>query len=154
MNFNGEVLRFLRSDPQIRIVVLHGRWSDAFIHSADQQWLINDLQHQNRIPSIVETQAIFDRALVASIQSLQIAGKQVLVVKDVPEFDFDPILRIRSAQILPRRALAGWMKVQAAGDPGYGPRASPALEAMVNSRLQRVVETVQGVPLIDPLSGS
>src|ERR1019366_8723408 len=59
-----------------------------------------------RAPSAESNRQLFQSALAATVLALQTAGKQVILVQDAPSFPVEPLLRVRTAHIPARRALA------------------------------------------------
>jgi peptidoglycan/LPS O-acetylase OafA/YrhL len=150
MNFNHRVLELLQANRRVQVVVLAGRWTDGFQRDVEnKRWLISDLQHPQEIPTSETSKAIFTRALSASIQALQEAGKQVIVLEDVPNFDFDPLSRVRTAKIPLRHALATWMGADEANDSGVGALRETDSATAANQQLKRTLDSLHDVPLIE-----
>ena len=123
IDFNNKVLDLIAGDRRIRIVILAGRWADPF-REGNIYPLVSDSAHEHELPSPDSVRGTFVQSLAVLIRSLQKAGKQVMVVDDVPNFDFDPMLRFRAAHIPARHAMAVWMGVDT-GNPGFGPSCLP-----------------------------
>jgi peptidoglycan/LPS O-acetylase OafA/YrhL len=145
IRYNSQALELLRNDPRVRIVVLNGWWkvecSDCWIFTGaapDRQ----DFTQQAAI-------GIFRNSLAATIQGLQAAGKQVIVMGDVPVLGSDPLLRFLTGKIPARRALATWMGADLPLDGEFDRTVDPASVALVNSQLKIVTDGFAGVPLID-----
>ncbi len=80
---------------------------------------------------------------------MQIAGKQVVVIEDVPRFKFDPFSRVRTAQIPARQVLARWLGSQDAADPGVADPTDKATVEMVNVLLKHITDSLSDVRLVD-----
>lgn len=149
IQFNRRTLDLLESDPRVKIVVLTGAWENSFKQGDVDRWLITDIANEKHMLPPEEVSAVFQRSLTATIQGLQQSGKQVIVLEDVPTFDLDPLYRIRAAQIPARHALAKWMGVQSASDPGYAPIGDLASIEITDAHLKMALEGLHGVQLID-----
>jgi peptidoglycan/LPS O-acetylase OafA/YrhL len=149
MEFNRRSLRLLQADHRVRIVVLAGRWMDSFRPKEEEVWLVTGSGHPKEVPTPDTEKTLFKRFLVTSVQDLQAAGKQVVVLEDVPNFNFDPLLRIRTTHIATRRVLATWMGSLDASDPGSGPADNSVSMAIANTQLRAALDVIGVVPLID-----
>jgi len=151
--YNSSVADLLRNDPRIRIVVLNGAWAGYLHHGWQDGWLISDLAPQNQIPPPETARALLAQSLAARIQSLQSAGKQVIVLDDIPTFDFEPSWRIDTAAIPARHALVTWLRVKDASDPGYdtsgyGAPGDGAVAAEATLVLQQTIAGLPGAALV------
>jgi peptidoglycan/LPS O-acetylase OafA/YrhL len=148
--FNGETLGLLKAEPRIRVVILAASWAAPFNRTPMDGWLTTAAaSRQSRPPSLEASRQLFTESLTASILALQAAGKQVIVLQDTPNFDFDPMLRVRTAQIPARRILAAWMGAPGATDPGV---ASPAADASIPlsaSLIRQAAAPYPGVKVVD-----
>jgi peptidoglycan/LPS O-acetylase OafA/YrhL len=149
IKFNEWAVHEFETDPRVKIVVLAGQWAHMFETGSRDSWPIADTAHEHEVLSPDAVSALFNKSLAASIQGLQQAGKQVVVMEDVPTFDFDPIMKVRTQQIPVRHSLAQWMGFQSASDPGYGPMANVSSDAEANSHLKAAMEGLKGVQLVD-----
>jgi peptidoglycan/LPS O-acetylase OafA/YrhL len=142
IEFNRIVLKMIVSDPRIRTVILAGRWSDPFLDGNAEPLLNVSLSRAHRIPPPSAERNLFINAMSNDIAALEAVGKRVVLVEDVPNFDFDPLCSLRTEQIPIRRMLASWM-MQGNYTPGLAQasfvdaaeRSDEALEA-VHSRFQ------------------
>jgi len=148
--FNRKVLSLLQSDHRIRIVILAGDWAGCLDRTWERGWLTADPAHASTIPSLDAARTLFAESLTAQIQTLRAAGKVVLVLEDIPNFDFDPLDRVRSARIPVRRVLSSWLGVEDAGDSGFAPNGVASADALANATLRQAVPSEVGVELIDP----
>jgi peptidoglycan/LPS O-acetylase OafA/YrhL len=82
--FNAMVLERIATDPQIRTVVLSGRWARLnfpVMHDEAQQLLAPLGQASPEAPKL------FRNSLLAVIDRLRVNGKRVILIGDVPEFE-------------------------------------------------------------------
>jgi len=150
MRFNGRALSVIENDPRIRFVVLAGRWTDGVLAPEKVHWLVSDLGHPEAVPSEAASRALFEQSLATSLQGLISARKQVLLIGDVPNFDFDPMMRFRSARIPARRALAAWMGEPSANDPGRATAGNLEMAAQARSQVKLALQGFGDVQLFDP----
>lgn len=146
--FNQKVVDRLDNDRRVRVVVLAGAWLDVLPHPSDR-WLTLESASRLITPTPDATRAMFMHSLEATIQNLQQAGKKVIVVEDVPNFDFDPLLRFRTSQIPVRHALAALLGSPYASDRGVAPNSEAPSFAVVNAQLKLVLDGFSGVSLIN-----
>jgi peptidoglycan/LPS O-acetylase OafA/YrhL len=119
--FNRKALALLQADRNIRVVVLAAAWSAPLNRTWQDGWLVSDPAHESEIPTPEANCRLFVDSLKATLHALQAAGKQVIVVEDVPSFEIDLLWRVRSTRIPARRRLATWLGIQAVTDPGFAP---------------------------------
>ncbi len=146
--FNRNVLELLRADRRIRIVVLTAAWSAPLDRSWEDGWLTADLAHPE-VPSTDVNRGLFVSSLTAAIRGLQAAGKEVIVIEDVPGFEVDPLWRVRSARIPARRRLTAWLEIADSVDTGFTSPDANANIALADSLLRRGVADLHGVELVD-----
>lgn len=149
MEFNRMALHLLLTDRHIQIVVLAGRWSNFFQPDGGDGRLLTDSASQPQKLTPEAASLLFRESLTASIQKLQAAGKQVVVLEDVPTFGFDPLSRTMTAHIPVRHLLAQWLDSSAANDPGVSTTADSALVNYTNEHLKTTIDSLHGVPLFD-----
>jgi peptidoglycan/LPS O-acetylase OafA/YrhL len=109
ISYNSAVRHVLVNDNAIHTVILTGRWADPFIQGGSQSLCgLHDHGgcHQLSGP---ETARTFVAALFRTIAELHSAGKRVVLLGDVPNFDFDPTHYILNAKYPFRRRLVSWM---------------------------------------------
>jgi hypothetical protein len=145
IQFNNQVLNLLRDDPRVRIVVLASMWR-VYLPNG---WAFAGSAHDHEILAPDAASALFRRSLAATIESLQAAGKQVIVMEDVPSFEFDPLMKFRTAHIPARHQLSAWMGAEVATDTGTGPASRLDEVAIANTQLRIVADGFKNVPLID-----
>jgi hypothetical protein len=149
LQFNRRVLDLLASDSRVRIVVLAGFWAAPFHQTLQDGWLAPDLAHQREIPTMDASSKLFAQTLTSSIQSLQAAGKAVIVLDDVPIFAVDPLWRVRTTRIAIRRNLASWLGLRESTDPGFASPSDAATTAQTGALLQQTLASLPGVALVD-----
>jgi hypothetical protein len=150
LRFNRTVLGLIAGDRRIRVVILAAAWAAPLYRSWMDGWLSADLAREPQVPSQEATRRLYLESLAASIRALEDAGKQVIVLEDTPNFDFDPMLKVRTARIPARRALARWLGIQSDPDPGVAAPAGDAEIAASISVLEETAARLPGVALLDP----
>ncbi len=151
LEYNRRALEFLKANTHVRIVFLIGSWAASFHLDPVDRWLVTGPAHERDVPTLDREESLFRESLAATIQGLQQAGKQVVVMKDVPLFDSDPLMQIRTARIPARRMLAQWMQSTDANDTGFAPLGFTASVNIANTQLETVVSRFDGknVKIID-----
>ncbi len=150
LQFNRTVLGLLEADRRIRVVILSAAWAAPLYRNWMDGWLTADLAREPRVPSPEASRLLYFESLAASIRSLEDAGKQVIVLEDTPNFDFDPMLKVRTARIPARRFLARWLGVQRDPDPGIASPAADEQIAVSVSMLKEAAAHLPGVALVNP----
>jgi hypothetical protein len=129
--------------------MLAGDWAGCFDRTWERGWLTDDPAHASAMPSLDAVRALFIASLRAQIETLRAAGKTVLVLEDIPNFDFDPLERVRTARIPARGILAGWLGVSDSLDSGFAPNGVGSADALAVATLRQAVSSEDGVELID-----
>jgi hypothetical protein len=148
MHFKNEVLNLIAADHRIRIVIMAGRWADPFREGSEARPLVSYSSDERELLSLGSASNTFMESLSASIRALQQSGKYVIVVDDVPSFDFDPSWRFRTAHIPARLAMAVWLGADT-DNPGLAPSAFVSAANMSTDLLNQTVGRISGVELID-----
>ncbi len=78
---NAKVLAQIVADPDVRTVVLSGRWARLSFPMSDPE------SQQLMSGNGAKEAGLFARSLLGMIDQLRAAGKRVVLVGDVPEFD-------------------------------------------------------------------
>ena len=146
IRFNDEVLHLLAADRRIQIVIVAGRWDAALASDGGLQVL--DFTRDRGPLSPDELRKRFLESFSDAIQTLRNAGKRVIVIDDVPNFDFDPLCRFRTDEIPARRAMAAFLRL----NPGPAGVASPANASAVSistSLLRQIQEQTTGLELVE-----
>jgi peptidoglycan/LPS O-acetylase OafA/YrhL len=149
LRFNRQVLEILEADRTIQIVVLAGYWEVPFHKDFEDGWLTADLSSEHEVPALAASYRLFENSLTASIRALQAAGKQVIVLEDVPMFDADPLWRVRTAQIPVRRDLARWLGLEEGNDPGFASPRVSSTTSETSALLREAIAKVPNVELVD-----
>jgi peptidoglycan/LPS O-acetylase OafA/YrhL len=103
--FNKNVIALIQQDKSIRVVILAGFWSAPFVHESEGERFISSESFVKSV-SAAESRANLAHGLQDAVHALQESGKKVIVLKDNPMFDFDPVGRVRERFIRPRLLLA------------------------------------------------
>lgn len=146
--FNKDVLEKIRTNERIRTVLLAGRWEDPFLDDIPEPLLAAQEQSLPRYEPLAEEGKRFVAGLDATITALEAAGKHVVLIDDVPNFDFDPLYRTRTDVIPARRTLASWMK-ETSTPAGRAPASFRSAAARSQEALDRVHSEFRDVPVID-----
>jgi peptidoglycan/LPS O-acetylase OafA/YrhL len=152
MAFNQRAMNFLLGNPQIRTVILAGRWALFFPPGGGDGWAYPGAANGHQMLTQDEAGALFRRSLSTSVERLLQAGKQVVILEDSPTFDFIPLNRFRTSQIPARRLLAKWLGSEEARDLGCAQPAELPAVFFADAQLKEADESLPGVPLIDLLS--
>lgn len=147
VEFNRIVMRTIVADSKIHMVILAGRWADPFLDGDIEPLLTASHSKENRLPQSDESR-VFTDALTKEIGALQSAGKHVVVVIDVPNFDFDPLVSLRTTHIPARRVISSWM-VQGNDLPGKARASFVDAVARSDEALETIHGRFQNVELID-----
>jgi hypothetical protein len=99
--FNRKALDLLKADQNVRIVILVSFWESPFRQriygQGSHRWsLTTESDKSHAIPTADASRKIFTQSLTATIRNLREAGKEVIVIEDAPDFDFDPVSRLAS----------------------------------------------------------
>jgi len=151
LRFNRAVLAKLSADSRIRIVILSAAWAAPLYRDWENGWLTADLAHAEEAPTPQAADTLFVASLRTTIESLQAAGKQAIVLEDVPEFAIDPLWRVKMQRIPARRRLAQWLAIADDSDPGFDAADRSPNIALSISLLEQTVAQSKRVQLIDPV---
>ena len=149
LRFNRKALTDLQDDRNIRIVILAAVWSAPLYRNWQDGWFAPDLAHVNDIPTPDASRTLLTQSLTVTIRSLQAAGKQVIVMEDVPSFETDPVWKVRSQHIPVRRQLALWLGIRDAADSGFEPPASDSSIVASAALVEETVAHLKDVSLVD-----
>lgn len=147
VEFNRIVMQTIVADSKIHMVILAGRWADPFLDGNIEPLLTASYSKENHLPASDETR-VFTDAMAKEIGALQSAGKHVVVVNDVPNFDFDPLVSLRTTHIPARRVIASWM-VHGNDLPGKARASFVDAAARSDEALETIRGRFQNVELID-----
>jgi peptidoglycan/LPS O-acetylase OafA/YrhL len=145
--FNREAISLLQQDHSIGLVILAARWSDFFSDSAEADGFVDGVT-SGRVPfSRDVANQLLKRSLGETVNILKAAGKTVIIVDDVPNFSFDPVMRVRDSRIAARHYVAKLLGSPNATDPGF---AVPITEyaAVTTAALKQFVSLNPGLDFI------
>lgn len=148
MHFNNKVLGLISADPRIQIVIMAGRWESPFLENNTNP-LISNLVLERERPSPAAIRTTFVDSLSSAILNLQDSGKRVIVIDDVPNFDFDALYRFRTSRIPARRFIGSFLGLDV-GYQGMAPAAFVAASNTSSSLLKQVAGRTAGSELIEP----
>lgn len=148
-HFNQRVFNLIAHNPRIRLVILNADWAGYLHRDWQDGWLSAQTARTSAAPTEEASSALFVSSLSATIAALQFSGRQVIVIKDVPSFDIDPLSRVRAQRIPARRILASWLGVRDAADPGFAAPVADELVNTANQLLATAVSCSSGSELLD-----
>jgi len=148
--FNLHVFDLIRVDSNIHTVLLNADWAGYLYTTWQDGWLTSSDSIDPNSPDPQATRTLFVQSLASTIQTLQSAGKHVIVLNDIPTFDTDPLWRMRTQSIPARHGLAGLLHIPNAADPGSSPPSADAHTAVARTLLAAAVAQSPGAQLIDP----
>ena len=144
--FSHRAADLVLADPSIDTVVLAGYWSAPFGLDELGERFVPDGAVPNQV-SPADSRENLVATLDRLIGRLEAAGKRVVLVKDVPLFDFDPMDR-RITEFVPARR---WLfeRFAADRDPLTAPSAE-TLTSLADPLIDRVAAAHPAVRLVDP----
>ena len=149
LRFNEKALQVIEDDPRIKLVVVSGYWANPFRPNPRETWLTSDVAHEREIPTLEATGRLLEQALTQTIQTLQAAGKRVIVLGDTPSFDINPIGRVAVTVVPAERLLAQWLRVPNADDPGFDTPNYVESDRLAASAIRKVMAATPSAMLID-----
>jgi peptidoglycan/LPS O-acetylase OafA/YrhL len=114
--FNEAVLDRVSADPHVHLVVFAGYWSAPFDDELHGQRYILVKQTADTT-SPADSRRNLETGMRDTVQRLSAAGKRVVIVKDVPMFDFDPV-RSAATDSIPTRRQIGLLLAASTSDDG------------------------------------
>ena len=124
--FNRAALDYVLSRADIQVVLLAGKWAVTYIPDNYEGDPSKQTAQQNA--------KNFRLGLRNEIAALEAAGKQVIVMEDVPAFPFDPVESVRNQQIRLRR-IFNRMLLSQGPEQGDGTSELRSLSVTDNARL-------------------
>ena len=113
--FNATALQAVHDNPAIKVVFVAGYWTAPFAEEhLGQRFIASDRPGVTVTPD--ESRAFLRTGIDATVAYLAAAGKTVVLVKDVPMFNFDPVRAVAAQAIPVRRQLAAALHVPPTGD--------------------------------------
>jgi peptidoglycan/LPS O-acetylase OafA/YrhL len=138
VQFNQAVLKLIAADAGIHTVMLAARWSDPFLDGNIEPLLSPGPAGPRQRPAASAMAGLFADALAKNIAALQAMGKRVVLIEDVPNFDFDPLCALRAGYIPARRLLASWITRD-----NHAPGMAPASFADAVERSDQALENTR-----------
>lgn len=106
--FNKARFDYLAKHKSIRVVILEAFWAKPLRHAGvGEKYVLDGTRDGNKSPE--GSGAALEKGLDAAVNQLVSQGKTVYLMQDSPIFDFDPLQKVRTQLIPPRRAIAGWL---------------------------------------------
>jgi peptidoglycan/LPS O-acetylase OafA/YrhL len=145
-SFNQTALQYVLNRPDIRVVLLTGLMAGAYMP---------DSSHGGPVrPSDAESAAVLGQGFKNEIDTLESAGKRVILMEDVPGFPDDPVAGIRYQQI-PLRRLLNRLLLSESPEIGDGASEDISLttstpERFASAQLEAIAAADRRVILIDP----
>jgi peptidoglycan/LPS O-acetylase OafA/YrhL len=113
--FNLNTLSYLRNDPRVEVVVIAGFWSAPFSQREEDFRYVPvtkrmdlsrylPIPHNSGVPDEASRKYL-EYGLESEVEQLRTAGKRVLIIKDAPQFTFNPVRYTISRYIPIRRNL-------------------------------------------------
>ena len=116
--FYDKALKLAANDPSVRTVVLAAHWAEpAISFPAGYGFVPVDQRH---LESVAASDANLEQGLESMVSELKLAGKRVVLMRDVDTLKFDPQRRIRAY----RMPVRSWLAQQLQG-PETPPGAVP-----------------------------
>jgi len=132
--FNESVLQSIRSDPNVRGVVLGGRWSRFFFEPTDPEFRLAVAADG----AVLNGERLLRTGLVSTLEALDADHAAITLVGQAPEFDV----------VLPQcLARAAWGRL-AAEDCRFKPETLP--DAVFSTTLESIVAAHPRVNYVDP----
>lgn len=94
--YNDFVLKRLTADPTVKIVIVHASWSVSFNPLENRDQLVPEGGKVITTSSQERSAQVLEASLRKTLESLRAAGKQVVVIGDVPFFMVNPVWRLRT----------------------------------------------------------
>jgi peptidoglycan/LPS O-acetylase OafA/YrhL len=124
--FNLKTLNYICSNPRIELVIIAGYWSAPFSQREENFGYVlasgNHMGVSRYVPlpphhtgvSYDASRENFQYGLEGEVEQLRAAGKRIILIKDAPEFDFNPV-RYEIARFIPMRLNVGKIISSASG---------------------------------------
>jgi hypothetical protein len=149
LRFNRAVLERIASSPRIRVVVLHAAWAGYLHRDWQDGWLVGDVAQDAEPPTAEQAHAALERSLAQAIRSLRAGGKQVILVDDIPSFDFEPQWKVDTARISARRVLAAFLRGSDMQDTGFGLPGDASNAAAASALLEKTIADQASAAFVD-----
>ena len=120
--FAHRAVELVEADPTIKTVLITGFWSANFNLEGVGERFVRDGEAPASVSPAASRENL-EAGIDAAVARLESAGKHVVLIKDVPLFDFDPLRRVITNFIPLRRGLAQVLSPGADLDAGEAPVA-------------------------------
>jgi peptidoglycan/LPS O-acetylase OafA/YrhL len=146
VRFNRRTLDLIQSDQRIRIVILAGRWANNFFQ--DSGWGKEARYDASRINL---NRNVLTTSLELLVDGIRGDRKRVILIDDVPNFNFDPVLVFRTSRMPLRHRLAAWLGFEK--EPfGFAPDGHFTEDNISSSILTQVRQIGSDIEVVDPKS--
>ena len=148
MQFNKAVSELIVRDSRVKIVILTGIWGAPY-HADSPDPLVTDFQLSDNNQYGNAVRNAFVQSLSASvIPLLGNERRRVIVLDDVPNFAFDPLLRYRTARIPARHAIANWISDNN-NDAGVAPADFRSAADTAAELMNESIAKLSGVRIVE-----
>jgi peptidoglycan/LPS O-acetylase OafA/YrhL len=144
VRFNRRTLDLIQSDQRARIVILAGRWANNFFQ--DSGWGKDGGSDVSRV-NAKRNELTTSLGLV--VEGIQGEGKRVILIDDVPNFNFDPALVFLNSRMPLRHSLAAWLGFEE--EPlGFAPDGHFTEDKISSSILTQIRQMSADIEVVDP----
>jgi len=148
--FSHRAVDLIEADPTIKTVLITGFWSANFKSEDLGERFVRDGEAASSV-SPAASRKNLEAGLDAAVARLESAGKHVVLIKDVPLFDFDPLRRMIANFIPLRRRLSRVLSPGADLDTGEAPTADVTNEVDPSAGIiDRVAAGHPLIQVVDP----
>jgi len=137
--FNRSSLDYVLSRPDIRVVLLAGKWAVDYVPDGYRGDPAKQTSQEN-----AETLRV---GLRDEIAALETAGKHVILMEDVPAFPYDPVAGVRNQRIELRRILNRLLLSQ---EPEQGDGSSELRSLTRGADTQLAIDQIVDLKQVDP----
>jgi peptidoglycan/LPS O-acetylase OafA/YrhL len=148
--FNLKTLDYVRSNPQVELVVIAGFWSGPSLQSEDGLSFVRTAGAHDTISMEVSRNNL-KHGLESEVEELRASGKTVVLVKDAPVFTFNPV-RYEIATFIPLRRTIGELLIPASLDrvqPASSDRAPPYDDSQETAIVDDIAAHISSVQVYD-----
>ena len=143
--FNNAVLERLRARPQVKVVALQGLWLAPLV---PPEQLVREGEAPLSVADSHRSTVLLEESLRKTLFLLRQAGKEVVLIGDIPRFQVDPLWRMRTERIPLRRMLQSALSNSSlSADPGSDRSRDDASAAQI---LKNAALSVPGVQYWSP----
>jgi hypothetical protein len=148
--FNRDILARLRDDSSIKVVFIAGYWSAPFAdEAAGQRFVAADHPSASVTPD--QSREFLRQGMLATVEYLSAAGKKVVLIKDVPLFNFDPVRAIAAERIPMRNRVGAALDVLPVGDGLSASESELAnMDELANAYIDTIAKQYPQISVINP----